>query len=127
MKNDSQTAIEQAIQDFSAKFEQATEDGELMKMRSPFRNYSVRLIVDRLRAETGLLANVGEEDDVVNTLKNILGDLHDSAYCTAYNIGYYEGAEDGYQAGYQDGNFMIDYHSYEEGYADGRSENPRTT
>lgn len=109
MKNGSQTAIEQAIQDFSAKFEQATEDGELMKMRSPFRNYSVRLIVDRLRAETGLLANVGEEDDIVNTLKNILGDLHDSACRTAYDSGYCEGLDKGYKQGYRDGHWIIDF------------------
>ena len=126
MENNSQLDIEQALQDFFAQFEQATEEGQLMKIRSPFRNYNVRLVMDRLRAETGLLANVGEEDDIVNTLKNILSDFHDSAYNTAYNIGYHEGLKDGYQEGYQDGNFMIDYYSYEEGYADGRSENPHT-
>lgn len=122
MKDNNQQATEQALQNFCAKVEQATEEGQLIKVRSPFRNYNVRLVMDRLRAETGLLANVGEEDDIVNTLKSILGDLHDNAYSTAYNIGYHEGLKDGYQDGYQDGNFMIDYHSYEEGYADGRSE-----
>lgn len=127
MKNNNQLDIEQALQDFFAQFEQATEEGQLMKIRSPFRNYNVRLVMDRLRAETGLLANVGEEDDIVNTLKNILSDFHDSAYNTAYNIGYHEGLKDGYQEGYQDGHFMIDYYGYEEGYADGRSENHRTT
>lgn len=127
MENNNQPDIEQALQDFFAQFEQASEDGQLMKIRSPFRNYSVRLVMDRLRAETGLLTNVGEEDGIVNTLKSILGDLHDNAYSTAYNIGYHEGLKDGYQDGYQDGNFMIDYRSYEEGYADGRSENLRTT
>lgn len=109
MENNNQPDIEQAPQDFFAQFEQASEDGQLMKIRSPFRNYSVRLVMDRLRAETGLLTNVGEEDDIVNTLKNILGDFHDSAYSTAYNIGYYEGLDKGYKQGYRDGHWIIDF------------------
>lgn len=108
MENSNQQATEQALQDFCAKAEQSTS-GEHMEKDSPAKKYSIRLAMARLRDETDVLTNIGEEDAVMNTLKNILGDLHDSACRTAYDSGYCEGLDKGYKQGYRDGHWIIDF------------------